>query len=176
MSATVRPRCALSYATVRPWMPPPTTRTSNVFPVSRSRSRCTRNSIVSGVATTDEVRDYWERHIHDLDITRHPVGSRGFFDDLDQYHFEKLHHLLRLVDFAGYRGQLVLGVGCGPGVDLARFAMEGARVTGIDLTASAIELAKANFAQQGLHGDLKVASGECLPFADDSFDLVYAHG
>jgi len=30
------------------------------------------------------------------------VGSRGFFDDLDEYHFEKLHHLLRLVDFDGY--------------------------------------------------------------------------
>jgi SAM-dependent methyltransferase len=131
---------------------------------------------VSSVATTDEVRDYWERHIHDLDITRHAVGSRGFFDDLDQYHFEKLHHLLRLVDFAGYARKSVLEVGCGAGVDLARFAKGGASVTGIDLTASAIELAKANFAQQGLPGDLRVANGECLPFADDSFDLVYAHG
>jgi SAM-dependent methyltransferase len=131
---------------------------------------------VSSVATTDEVRDYWERHIHDLDITRHAVGSRGFFDDLDQYHFEKLHHLLRLVDFAGYRGQSVLEVGCGAGVDLARFAKGGATVTGIDLTESAIELAKANFAQQGLHGDLRIANGEYLPFADSSFDLVYAHG
>jgi SAM-dependent methyltransferase len=131
---------------------------------------------VSSVATTDEVRDYWERHIHDLDITRHAVGSRGFFDDLDQYHFEKLHHLLRLVDFAGYRGQSVLEVGCGAGVDLARFAKGGATVTGIDLTESAIELARANFAQQGLHGDLRIANGEYLPFADSSFDLVYAHG
>jgi ubiquinone/menaquinone biosynthesis C-methylase UbiE len=131
---------------------------------------------VSSVATTDEVRDYWERHIHDLDITRHAVGSRGFFDDLDQYHFEKLHHLLRLVDFAGYRGQSVLDVGCGAGVDLARFAKGGATVTGIDLTESAIELAKVNFAQQGLHGDLRIGNGEYLPFADSSFDLVYAHG
>jgi ubiquinone/menaquinone biosynthesis C-methylase UbiE len=131
---------------------------------------------VSSVATIDEVRDYWERHIHDLDITRHAVGSRGFFDDLDQYHFEKLHHLLRLVDFAGYPGKSVLEVGCGAGVDLARFAKGGASVVGIDLTSSAIELAKANFAQQTLQGDLQVANGECLPFGDDSFDLVYAHG
>ena len=89
---------------------------------------------MSGVATIDAVREYWERHIHDLEITRHPVGSRGFFDDLDQYHFEKLHHLLRLVDFDGYRGRPVLEVGCGAGVDLARFAKGGARVTGVDLT------------------------------------------
>jgi len=128
------------------------------------------------VATTAEVREYWNRHIHDLEITRHPVGSRGFFDDLDQYHFEKLHHLLRLVDFHGYRGRSVLEVGCGAGVDLARFAKGGAAVTGVDLARSAIDLARANFAQQGLEGRFEVADGEHLPFPDNSFDLVYAHG
>jgi SAM-dependent methyltransferase len=131
---------------------------------------------VSNVATTAEVREYWDRHIHDLEITRHPVGSRGFFDDLDQYHFEKLHHLLRLVDFDGYRGRSVLEVGCGAGVDLARFAKGGAEVTGVDLAPSAIELARANFSQQGLRGRFEVADGEHLPFPDNSFDLVYAHG
>jgi len=128
------------------------------------------------VAKVDEVRQYWEKHIHDLEITRHPVGSRGFFDDLDQYHFEKLHHLLRLVDFNGYRGKAVLEVGCGAAVDLARFARGGAVCTGVDLAASAIELAKANFQQQGLSADLRVANGEALPFPDNTFDLVYAHG
>jgi SAM-dependent methyltransferase len=131
---------------------------------------------VWAVATTAEVRDYWDRHIHDLDITTHSVGSRGFFDDLDQYHFEKLHHLLRLVDFDGYRGQMVLDVGCGAGVDLARFARGGAVVTGVDLAPSAIALARSNFEQQGLTGRFEVADGERLPFGDETFDLVYAHG
>ena len=128
------------------------------------------------MATADEVRAYWDRHIHDLEITRHPVGSREFFDDLDQYHFEKLHHLLRLVAFDGYRGRSVLEVGCGAGVDLARFARGGATVTGVDIARSAIELARANFAQQGLQGAFEVADGERLPFPDNGFDLVYAHG
>lgn len=124
----------------------------------------------------DLVRAYWDHHIHDLDITRHPVGSRGFFDDLDQYHFEKLHHLLRLVDFDGYAAREVLEVGCGAGVDLARFAKGGAVVTGVDLAPSAIELARANFAQQQLTGAFHVADGERLPFPDASFDFVFAHG
>ncbi len=128
------------------------------------------------MATTDEVRAYWNQHIHDLEITRHPVGSRGFFEDLDQYHFEKLHHLLRLVDFDGYRGRSVLEVGCGAAVDLARFARGGAQATGVDLSASAIELARANFEQQRLPGRFEVADGEHLPFPDNAFDLVYAHG
>jgi ubiquinone/menaquinone biosynthesis C-methylase UbiE len=128
------------------------------------------------VASTEDVRDYWDRHIHDLEITSHPVGSRGFFDDLDQYHFEKLHHLLRLVPFDGFRGRTVLEVGCGAGVDLARFAKGGATVTGVDLAASAIELARTNFEQQSLAGTFRVADGEKLPFPDNSFDMVYAHG
>jgi SAM-dependent methyltransferase len=129
-----------------------------------------------GASTTAAVRDYWNQHIHDLEITTHPVGTPGFFADLDQYHFEKLHHLLRLVDFGAYRGKRVLEVGCGAGTDLVRFARGGALVTGVDLSKSAIELARENFEQQGLQADLREADGEQLPFADDSFDLVYAHG
>ena len=127
-------------------------------------------------ATIEDVRNYWNAHIHDLEITSHPVGSPGFFSDLDQYHFEKLHHLPRLIAFDGYRGKRVLEVGCGAGTDLVRFAKGGAIVTGIDLSPSAIALARENFAQQGLQADLREADGERLPFADNTFDLVYAHG
>jgi SAM-dependent methyltransferase len=130
----------------------------------------------SAAPTTADVRDYWNEHIHDLEITAHPVGTPGFFSDLDQYHFEKLHHLLRLVNFDGYRGQRVLEVGCGAGTDLVRFAKGGALVSGVDLSAAAIGLARRNFEQQRLEVDLREADGERLPFADDTFDLVYAHG
>jgi SAM-dependent methyltransferase len=128
------------------------------------------------VSTIEQVRAYWNTHIHDLDVSTQPPGSRGFFADLDQYHFEKLHHLLRLVDFDGYRGRSVLDVGCGAGVDLARFARGGADVTGVDVAQSAVDLARTNFEQQGLRGRFEVASGEALPFADGTFDLVFAHG
>jgi SAM-dependent methyltransferase len=123
-----------------------------------------------------DVRAYWNRHIHDLEITRHPVGTPEFFADLDQYHFEKLHHLPRLIDFAAYRGKRVLEIGCGAGTDLVRFARGGALVTGVDIAPSAIALARQNFAQHGLAADLREADGEYLPFNNDSFDLVYAHG
>lgn len=128
------------------------------------------------MVSISDVRDYWNHHIHDLDITRHPVGSPGFFTDLDQYHFEKLHHLPRLIEFTGYAGKRVLEVGCGAGTDLVRFAKGGAIVTGVDLSSSAIDLARANFAQQGLTGDLREADAEALPFSDETFDFVYAHG
>jgi SAM-dependent methyltransferase len=133
-------------------------------------------AVVTSASSNAAVREYWNRHIHDLDVTTHPVGSPGFFSDLEQYHFEKLHHLPRLIDFDGYRRKRVLDVGCGAGTDLVRFAKGGAHVTGVDISPSAIALARENFRQQGLDADLREADGECLPFAENSFDLVYTHG
>lgn len=123
-----------------------------------------------------DVRAYWNRHIHDLEITSHAVGSPGFFADLDEYHFDKLHHLLRLIDFDGHAGRRVLEVGCGAGVDLVRFAKGGARVTGVDVADSAISLARENFRHQRLPAALCVGNGEQLPFPAAAFDFVYAHG
>ena len=122
------------------------------------------------------VRAYWNEHIHDLAISKHPPGSPGFFDDLDEYHFDKLHHLLRLVPFDGLAGKRVLDLGCGTGVDLVRFARGGARVTGVDIADNAIALAKRNVAQRGVRAELIIADGERLPFPDGVFDYVFAHG
>jgi SAM-dependent methyltransferase len=125
---------------------------------------------------TANVRAYWNHRIHDLEISSHPPGSPGFFADLDEYHFDKLHHLLDLVDFGGYAGRRVLDVGCGTGVDLVRFVRGGASGVGIDLADSAIALARENLRHQSLAASLSVGDGECLPFPDGTFDLVYAHG
>ncbi len=129
-----------------------------------------------GHTTQRDVRAYWDTHIHDLDITEHAPGTAGFFADLEQYHFEKLHHLPKLVPFDRYRGRRVLEVGCGAGTDLIRFARHGAIATGLDLAPSSIRLATQNLAIENVHANLLIADGESLPFQSHSFDLVYAHG
>ena len=123
-----------------------------------------------------EVRAYWSRRIHDLEISSDPPGSPGFFADLDEYHFDKLRHLLTLVDFDGYSGRRVLDVGCGTGVDLVRFARGGAVATGVDIADSAIALARENLRHQSLPASLCVGDGERLPFPGGTFDFVFAHG
>lgn len=128
------------------------------------------------MATSAAVRKYWNTHIHDLEISRHPPGSPGFFSDLDAYHFEKLHHLLRLVDFTAWRDRAVLDVGCGAGVEVVRFARGGAQVVGLDLADSATLLTRQNLDQQGLTAGVVTGDGETLPFPDNRFDFVYAHG
>lgn len=128
------------------------------------------NTLIKSIA------EYWDEHIHDLAITTHPVGSPGFFQQLDEYRYGKLNYLPRLVDFSSYRGKGLLEVGCGAGIDLVRFARAGANVTGIDLSRTAIKLARKNIGHNGLSAELRVMNGESMQFSDHAFDAVYAHG
>ena len=66
-------------------------------------------------------------------------------------------------------GRDVLELGCGAGQFGLSLVRAGARVTGIDSSATQLEFARANVgdAMTFVHG-----SAETLPFADASFDLV----
>lgn len=71
---------------------------------------------------------------------------------------------------------LVLDVGCGPGtvaLALARRA-PGLSVTGIDISADMIDLAREQAAQGDLGGRVRfeVADGAALPFPEASFDRI----
>lgn len=123
----------------------------------------------------DAVRHFWDHHVHDWKVAKSPAGTKGFFEEIEAYRFEKLHYLPKVVDFNGYSGRTLLDVGCGVANDLSRFVRGGAIVTGIDLAPHSIELARANFEQRGLHGDFRVMNGERMDFADNSFDVVYCH-
>ena len=125
----------------------------------------------------EAIQRYWNERIHDLEMTEAEAGTKEFFDDLDEYRFDKLHYLPKLVDFSSFRGRRLLEVGCGIGTDLVRFARGGARVTGIDLSETAIELARQNFALNNLSAEeLRVGNGEELPYPNGAFDVVYGHG
>jgi SAM-dependent methyltransferase len=78
--------------------------------------------------------------------------------------------MLRLAgDVSGLR---VLDAGCGSGPLTAALQARGATVTGFDVSAAMVDLARRRL---GEDADLHVADlGEPLPFADASFDLVVA--
>ncbi len=121
------------------------------------------------------VRDYWNNHVDDWKVAKSEPGTAEFFREIEEYRFEKLHYLPRVVDFGGHAGQSVLDVGCGVGNDTSRFARGGALVTGIDLAPHSVDLAKRNFAQRGLKGDFLVMNGERMDFPSNHFDVVYCH-
>ena len=122
------------------------------------------------------IRAYWNGHIHDLEIATAPLGSSGFFRELEAYRYDKLRYLPAILDSSASVGIRMLEIGCGVGTDLARFARAGAATVGIDLAEVAVDLARTNFQLQGLAGEFHVMNGEELPWDNESFDFVYAHG
>jgi len=74
-----------------------------------------------------------------------------------------------ILDRVGIRGDTqLLDVGCGPGGAAALAAARGARVAGLDISATAVELA----AERVPNGDFRVGDMESLPWTDGFFDVV----
>ncbi len=70
-------------------------------------------------------------------------------------------------------GAPCLDVGCGGGLLAEELSRLGYRVTGVDPSAPSLETARAHAGQEGLEIEYAVATGEELPFGDESFDVVY---
>lgn len=81
-------------------------------------------------------------------------------------HWHRYHFVAPLV-----AGRDVLDVACGEGYGSALMARSAAYVTGADISPTAIEHARAQYAG---HANLEFREADCaaLPFADASFDVV----
>jgi len=90
--------------------------------------------------------------------------------------FEKRRRMEILVNYLQIlKPQSALDLGCGPGVVLsvARRSLPNSKLVGVDISNPMLQRARAN----NPNGFLFVQSqAEQLPFADNSFDLIYALG
>jgi len=134
--------------------------------------------IDTGDAYKDQVQHQWNNN---------PVGSQHagaaephtlrWFLNVEQHRYGEYGPWMpEVMEFDCHAGEEVLEVGGGMGTDLAQFAVHGARVTDIDLSAGHLALARENFRLRGLDGRFVHHDAESLPFPDASFDLVYSNG
>jgi SAM-dependent methyltransferase len=71
------------------------------------------------------------------------------------------------------RSDRVLDVGCGPGGFTAILAETALDVVGVDVSAAWVDAAAETFRARGIaNARSQLTSGEALPFADGSFDVV----
>jgi ubiquinone/menaquinone biosynthesis C-methylase UbiE len=103
-------------------------------------------------------------------------GTREYFERLLAARADYAPWMSDALDYRGAAGLAVLDVGCGQGIDVARYAMAGATSTGIDLTPRHVELARDHLAAMGLNADIVPGDAETLPFPDASFDRVSSNG
>src|ERR671917_1548674 len=130
----------------------------------------------AGPQLKERVREFWQAHPCGTKFTEAEVGTRGFFEAVEEHRYRVEWHIPEAAGFERARGLRVLEIGCGLGTDGARFARAGAVYTGVDLTEAAVSLARKRFELEGLPGEFRVADAEALEFGDESFDLVYSHG
>jgi ubiquinone/menaquinone biosynthesis C-methylase UbiE len=141
------------------------------------------------VTTQEQVRDWWNRNPMSYDVDDpipYEEGSQEFFREIDRRIFHPRYMRLTadesgkpfslFVDFDALRGKDVLDVGCGSGIATQMFAEARANVTAVDLTEWAVETTRRRLAAFGLEGDVRQEDAERLPFADESFDLVFSWG
>ena len=126
--------------------------------------------------TIRTVRSFWESHVNNEYYTAQERASADYFDEIRRRRYRWHYHLRKLFDrLAGSSGDL-LEIGCGIGVDSVELARCGFRVTAVDLTQAAIEIAKKHAAHSRVSIDFRTGNAESLDFADESFEVVYSFG
>ena len=126
--------------------------------------------------TVKTVRAFWEDHVNNEYYTHEKRANVAYFDEIERRRYRWHYHLKELFErLAGSEGNL-LEIGCGIGVDSIQLARCGFRVTAIDLTQSAIEIAKRHGAYRLVDIDFQTGNAEALAFANNSFDAVYSFG
>ncbi len=110
--------------------------------------------------------EYWDRkwklgeqHLHETVILDGSDGEREFDIEVRKR----------------ANGKDVLDVGCGPGEFTLIVAKAAKSVVGVDPSSVALNLARLNCAKSGIE-NVRLRSGDIrkLPFAKESFDLVYS--
>jgi SAM-dependent methyltransferase len=127
------------------------------------------------MSATREER-FWSANQPGFRFAHAEPGSPEFFAEVEHHRYELEPHIPGIVEFERWTGRDVLEAGCGIATDGVRFARASARYVGLDQSARAVELARERFALERLQGSVEQGSLTALPFADESFDLVYSHG
>lgn len=129
-------------------------------------------------ATIGRVQEYWDRQPCNIRHGRSPVGTREYFDEVEQRKYFVEPHIQPFADFPRWRGKKVLEIGCGIGTDSVNFARAGAEVTVVELSEESLDICRQRFAVFGLTGRFHRANAEELSRVVplETYDLVYSFG
>lgn len=123
----------------------------------------------------NEVHDFWNEASCGEDLYLNTSDKAGYLAQMHK-RYELEPFIEPFAKFAESTNLDVLEIGVGLGADHQCFAQAGARLTGCDLTKRAVEHTRNRLDLFDLKSNLQVADAESLPFADESFDLVYSWG
>ena len=126
----------------------------------------------------EAVEAYWDARPCNIRHSSKPVGTREYFDEVEQRKHFVEPHIPGFAQFERWKGKRVLEVGCGIGTTAANFARCGADYTGVELSKASLDLTRQRFEVCGLNGRLILCNaGELSRHVEGNhFDLVYSFG
>ncbi len=128
----------------------------------------------------EKVREYWDRRPCNLRHSPSPVGSRQYFDEVEQRKYFVEPHIPGFAEFPRWAGRRVLEIGCGIGTDTINFARAGALVTAVDLSARSLALARQRAELFGLADRVTFVEADAerlSAFVEPApYDLIYSFG
>jgi SAM-dependent methyltransferase len=128
----------------------------------------------------EKVRDFWNARPCNIRHSPKPMGTREYFDEVEQRKYFVESHIPKFAEFEKWNGKSVLEIGCGIGTDTINFARAGARVTVIELSDESLKIARQRAEVFGLSDRIRFYPGnaEQLPeiVPAEVFDLVYSFG
>jgi 2-polyprenyl-3-methyl-5-hydroxy-6-metoxy-1,4-benzoquinol methylase len=133
--------------------------------------------------TVSAVRSYWDSHPLGLQYVTDPsikTGTPEFYEHIRPWmNPYKFPWIMDRIDRESklLQGKHLLEIGCGLGYDSLEFLNRGVRVTAIDLTPTAVNLATEHFKIVGARPEeVRVDNAVDLGFPDETFDAVWSNG
>jgi len=132
----------------------------------------------AGNPSKADIKAFWEREPLFSGEVPHDPASREFVLAHEQVYRADVLAGQGFPDefFPFAPGAHVLDVGCGPGIWTRELARRGYRTSAVDLTSTAVSLARKSLELFRLEADIREGDAENLPFAPASFDGVVSHG
>jgi SAM-dependent methyltransferase len=125
-----------------------------------------------------EVAAFWNGRPCNIRHSPKPVGTREYFDEVEQRKHFVEPHVPGFAQFDRWAGKTVLEVGCGIGTAAVNFARHGADYTGVELSEVSLNLTRQRFNIYGLKGRLILCDAGRLSrhIEHNHYDLVFSFG
>ncbi|PYY03507.1 MAG: class I SAM-dependent methyltransferase [Acidobacteria bacterium] len=129
--------------------------------------------------TVQDVKEYWDRRPCNIRHSPRTIGTREYFDEVEQRKYFVEPHIPRFAEFERWSGKDVLEIGCGIGTDSCNFVRYGANLTIVELSTESLALAQKRFelfelTATFIHGNAEELD-QLLP-PGRKFDLIYSFG
>jgi ubiquinone/menaquinone biosynthesis C-methylase UbiE len=141
------------------------------------RAQLDDQTMLAGSTLKSAVHEYWNQESCGTFIADAEKYTRQFYEEVETHRYAVEPEIMEFAQFPRHHGQTMLEVGVGAGTDFLQWVRAGVKAHGIDLTEEGIAHVQHRLGVYGLQAEeFKVADCENIPYADNTFDLVYSWG